>query len=360
MALTPAVTTKALELALEAGDSKASCDSPECVNGKAPAPGGEIQGGKFLHRYMFSEESAQKENAFIARAAALVLVVLVCFLGIAAHDSTVVGKFDVSMLSNTAIVLVIEILWRILLSAIAWKYVGQYKRTINYTRKLGNLLRLPKFFLAEDLLPQYKRSPLALIFMLCVDQLIFIAMYAEVVRKQDNPISRFLRFLFLCQDRCEDRPNTLQFQVTEDILRFAVYIPFRLYFSGSQAAVIYIPIVINTIGDGLAEPVGIYCSSLFKKRGYDVTYKTKSLYTLEGGFWSGDYNRSYPGSMCVFVTSIVALCVNYSVFTKCQFWFMLFTLPLWMTLTEAYAPHTNDGPVLALVGCGLLAFVFQL
>jgi hypothetical protein len=60
----------------------------------------------------------------------------------------------------------------------------------------------------------------------------------------------------------------------------------------------------------------------------------------------------------VFATTVVALLAERGEFTGCQFWFLMFVMPHWMTLTEAYAPHTNDGPVLALVGCGLLSFVF--
>jgi len=67
-------------------------------------------------------------------------------------------------------------------------------------------------------------------------------------------------YVFLSQDRREDRPDTLIFQVTEDIMRFAVYFPFKLLVVdvvGSKA-LIFIPIAVNNIGDGLAEPVGVY------------------------------------------------------------------------------------------------------
>ena len=65
-------------------------------------------------------------------------------------------------------------------------------------------------------------------------------------------------YIFLSQDRREDRPDTLIFQITEDIMRFAIYFPFKLLvvdLVGSKA-LIFIPIAINNIGDGLAEPVG--------------------------------------------------------------------------------------------------------
>ena len=48
-------------------------------------------------------------------------------------------------------------------------------------------------------------------------------------------------------------------------MRFAVYLPYKLWFLSyiGHPAVIYIPVTMNSIGDGLAEPVGIFFSSLF-------------------------------------------------------------------------------------------------
>lgn len=33
-------------------------------------------------------------------------------------------------------------------------------------------------------------------------------------------------------------------------------------------------------------------------------------------------------------------------------------LPILVTLAEAFAPHTNDGPFVALIGCGFLTAMF--
>ena len=146
-------------------------------------------------------------------------------------------------------------------------------------------------------------------------------------------------------------------------MRFAVYLPFRIFFLQTylkgHAAVVYIPVSVNAIGDGLAEPVGIFFSTLFREKwGIDVTYKTKSLYTSEGGFWSGNFTRSYPGSLCVFATTAIVLLIEADEFTGPQMVFLMCLMPFLMTMAEAYAPHTNDGPFLAIVGCGLLAVAF--
>jgi hypothetical protein len=146
-------------------------------------------------------------------------------------------------------------------------------------------------------------------------------------------------------------------------MRFAVYIPFKLFVvrgNGWPEAIVYIPVTVNALGDGLAEPVGVFFSSWFRNKfNWDVTYRTKSLYTSEGGFWSGSFRRSFPGSFCVFAVTAITLVIQRSEFNTAQFWFLMFMLPYWMTMTEAFAPHTNDGPALALVGCGLLSFAFM-
>lgn len=104
-------------------------------------------------------------------------------------------------------------------------------------------------------------------------------------------------------------------------MRFAVYIPFQLfiykYFDGNDL-VIMIPLTVNSIGDGLAEPVGIFFTGCCKSRcKRDVTYRTKSLYTSEGGFCSGSFVRSYPGSFMVFITTVIILIIQRDNFNRC-------------------------------------------
>ena len=56
----------------------------------------------------------------------------------------------------------------------------------------------------------------------------------------------------------------------------------------------------------------------------------------------------------MFVVSILVLFAYRDQFTSTQFIVALLTVPLGMTLAEAVSPHTADGPLLALVGCGML------
>jgi phytol kinase len=163
----------------------------------------------------------------------------------------------------------------------------------------------------------------------------------------------FFSYVFLSQDRREDRPDTLIFQVTEDILRFGIYFPFKILVANpiGAPAIIFIPVAVNNIGDGLAEPVGVR----FGKHKYSTT----ALYH-KGKFFKSKFTRSYEGSSCVFITTAIVVAFYYNTFTSTQFWITISFLPFLMTLAEAKAPHTNDGPFLALVGCSFLSLVLLL
>jgi dolichol kinase len=99
---------------------------------------------------------------------------------------------------------------------------------------------------------------------------------------------------------------------------------------------IYIPILIGGIGDGLAEPVGVR----FGKRTYQVP-------ALVSG---RSYERTLEGSACVFLTSVVVVLAFHAMFTAPQLMVALAAVPLLMTLAEARAPHTWDQPFLFLTG----------
>jgi len=96
------------------------------------------------------------------------------------------------------------------------------------------------------------------------------------------------------------------------------------------------PILINGIGDGLAEPVGV--------RFGRHPYQTKALFTRK------KYVRTLEGSACVFLASIAILIYFHALFTPGQLVAALIILPLVMTLAEAFSPHTWDTPFLFLVG----------
>jgi len=106
-------------------------------------------------------------------------------------------------------------------------------------------------------------------------------------------------------------------------------------------------IIANGVGDGLAELVGIR----FGKR----KYTTYALFTQE------KYVRSYAGSACVFITTFIAILAFHSYFSPIQFIAAVLTVPILITLAEAFSPHTWDSPLIYAVGgaslIGILHFL---
>jgi len=98
--------------------------------------------------------------------------------------------------------------------------------------------------------------------------------------------------------------------------------------SGLPLDLLVIPLLITAIGDGLADPVGIS----FGKNKYQVT----ALFTDER------YTRSIEGSMMVTLTTIFTFYFMRYLFTSGQFLFLIVTMPILMTLTEAYSPHMGQ------------------
>ena len=274
----------------------------------------------------------------------LTLWSILCILitcGIFFPENDQLGSLTYAVIIEAVILFVGELLWECILSAV----VLRFNIKINYTRKLGNLFKIPKYFVA-DLLPFYRSTATSLMTALTVNQTLFCSMY---YRKSRERVS-FFSYVFLSQDRREDRPDTLIFQVTEDLLRFLIYIPFKLFVANrfSVPEIIFIPIAVNNIGDGLAEPVGV----AFGKHKYTTT----ALYH-KGKFFKSKFTRSYEGSSCVFITTLIVVTANYKSFNTTQFWVTFSVLPFLMTIAEAKAPHTNDGPFLALIGCSFLTLV---
>lgn len=97
-----------------------------------------------------------------------------------------------------------------------------------------------------------------------------------------------------------------------------------------------IPILIGTFGDGLAEPVGV--------RFGKCKYLTYALFTKR------KYIRTLEGSLTVFISSILISVFFYAFFNSAQFIALIITLPITMTLVEAFAPHTLDNPLMSLIG----------
>jgi len=202
---------------------------------------------------------------------------------------------------------------------------------VNYTRKINHfaVFFLPPFI---DSFVVYNKN----MFTLSISMIMSVALlglYVEPLRER-VPI---LKRAFLSFDRPEDRPHTLFWLSTQFAASALVIIPFVMYFfTINKLLLIFIPILITGIGDGLAEPIGIRFGKHY--------YQTKALFSKK------KYVRTLEGSSCVFIISILTVFAYYNFFTPVQFYAALIMFPILMTLTEALSPHTWDTPSLYLVG----------
>lgn len=209
---------------------------------------------------------------------------------------------------------------------------------VNYTRKINHfaLFFLPHFI--GKIIP-FEPTTLT-IFSGSLLSIMSLAIYLKPIRKR----SSLLQKMFLSYDRPEDRPYTFLWLSTQFAATYAVYLPFYFYFRHQNLGeLILIPILINGIGDGFAEPIGV--------RFGNHKYQTRALFTHK------KFTRSYEGSACVFITSIVVLFFFKELFLPHQFKVALLAIPPLMTLAEAYSPHSWDSPFLFLIGGLTLAAI---
>lgn len=156
---------------------------------------------------------------------------------------------------------------------------------------------------------------------------------------------RVLFVMFSSFDRPEDRPFTLVWLYTQFIASYLVLIPLLVYFeSRDMLPLVMIIIIANGIGDGLAEPVGIR----FGKKNIPLMHFTNQRYV-----------RSYLGSVCIFVTTVIAILAFHQYFSATQLVVALLVMPILITLAEAFSPHTWDSPLIYAAGGISLMGVFH-
>jgi len=213
---------------------------------------------------------------------------------------------------------------------------------VNYTRKINHfaIYYLPVFI---DI--QFNAETFTDVRYLAISAIIttlsLLAFY-EPIRNFFPPF----QLMFDGFDRPEDRPHTLTWLWTQFAAGFGVMLPMVwLYGQWGLELFVTIPILINVIGDGLAEPVGVR----FGKH----EYKTKALFTDK------TYVRTLEGSACVLITGFVVIAMHYEYFTLLEFILAMLFIPIIMTLTEAYSPHTWDTPFLMFTGYVSLMLIMQ-
>lgn len=209
---------------------------------------------------------------------------------------------------------------------------------VNYTRKLQHFAA----YLVPLIAPAAVTHPKGIIPHLWETLLVMLTFLLLI--KPIREASRFFMLQFNAMDRPEDRPNTLKWIILGNLLPALVISTFfqQVFEDGlGMHKMALLIVLIVGIGDGLAEPVGIFLG--------------KRKYTVPAWNMEKRYVRSYAGSACVFISALVFTALFYPQFgSAAQFVTALVVLPPLMTFAEAYAPHSMDTPVMMLLGYGVL------
>lgn len=196
---------------------------------------------------------------------------------------------------------------------------------VNYTRKLNHIAI---FFLplVLDMVFTYQKSVITVTIGLVIS-ISTLVIFIRPFRERCG----IIRTMFLSFDRPEDRPHTLNWLATQYISAAAVIIPLVMYLGWMGLGTLtFIPLLINGLGDGLAEPVGVRFGRI--------------KYNVRARFTDKIYQRSLEGSLCVFAAGILSITAFGHLFSQPQFIVALITVPLATTLAEAFSPHTWDTP----------------
>ena len=160
--------------------------------------------------------------------------------------------------------------------------------------------------------------------------------------------------IFRSIDRPDDRPYTLAWLVSQFIATSGVVsglIVLWNYLDYQVTDLVLILTLIGGLGDGLAEPVGI--------RWGKHKYRTRAIY-YKKRVCSGKFTRSYEGSAVVFVVALSTIAIFYRIFSIGQLIITFATLPIVMTLAEAFSPRTWDTPFMYLIGGLLLTGILKI
>ena len=208
---------------------------------------------------------------------------------------------------------------------------------VNYTRKLQHFAA----YLVPLINPFGKHAGL----LPHLWETFFVMLTFLVMIKPLRENCRFFMLQFNSMDRPEDRPHTLKWIILGNVLPgLLLSVCFQNLFEKvlNEPYLVMIIVIAVGIGDGLAEPVGIYLG--------------KHKYTVPSWNFKRTYTRSYEGSACVFLTTLIAVLFFKGEFdTMRQFIAALVILPPLMTFAEAYAPHSMDTPLMMLSGYTVLA-----
>jgi phytol kinase len=196
---------------------------------------------------------------------------------------------------------------------------------VNYTRKINHMaiFFLPIFL---EVVFDYQKSVVTVTAGLIIS-ISTLIVFIRPLRER----SGIVRTMFLSFDRPEDQPHTMTWLVTQYIAAAAVIIPLVMLLGMMNlGTLVFIPLLINGLGDGLAEPIGVRFGRI--------------KYNVRARFTETSYQRSLEGSLCVFVAGVLSITAFYNLFSPVQFIAAVLMIPLATTVAEAYSPHTWDTP----------------
>lgn len=219
-----------------------------------------------------------------------------------------------------------------LLCSLLGAVANQYNVKINYTRKIGHfsMFIFPGIiYILFDVTSSIDKLIIA-----AASSIIFFISLSENFRKKVN----YLMLSFIAIDRPEDRPHTLIWIFSQTFVGFFVLTAFALLWNYLHIPyeLMYITILTTTIGDGLAEPIGVRFG----------THK----YSVKGFLIDKLFYRSYEGSITLYVIAFSLTLIFSDNFNQLGKILMILLYPIIMTLTEARSPHTWDTPFLFFIG----------
>jgi len=215
---------------------------------------------------------------------------------------------------------------------------------VNYTRKIQHFCAYLIPLLIGEFIKESSDGELAFILQIWWDYWWVLLSFFVMIYPIRTRV-RFVDIMFFSLDRPEDRPNTMVWIITQVVLGYIIITLFKWYFlhTGQDLlmSLIFIPVMITGVGDGMAEPIGVR----FGKH----KYRARAMCSTR------KFSRSYEGSMCVLVTGWITVAAMYTTFpTWPQFLITFATVPIAMTIAEAFSPHTWDTPFLTLTGALLI------
>ncbi|CDM91333.1 conserved membrane protein of unknown function [Xenorhabdus bovienii] len=229
-----------------------------------------------------------------------------------------------------------------LLCAILGTLAKQHNIKINYTRKIGHfsMFIFPGIVYAFfNIIETADKLVIA-----SLSSIIFFISLSQMFRRR----FKYLASSFHAIDRPEDRPYTLIWIFSQTIVGFLILAVFSVFWGilGIPYELMYMTILTTTIGDGLAEPIGVRFG--------------KNKYAVKGFLIDKVFYRSYEGSFTVFITALILGLVFMYRFSPLGAALMILCFPLGMALTEAKSPHTWDTPFLFFVGNLIITVAYLL